>query len=183
MIINNPIKFIISVVVSELAGVVGAIFTTSSVTTWYATLNKPALNPPAWVFGPVWTTLYFLIGISLYLVWKRDWKIVNHFWENRDKPWNPISKRLWQGDWQKANVIAIFLVQYILNILWSLVFFGLHQPAWAFFVIVALWVSIIYLIINFYRISKTAAWLLAPYFLWVSFAAYLNLAIWALNLA
>ncbi len=178
---KNILKFIIAVVVSELAGTIGAIFTKPSIPTWYASLVKPALNPPSWVFGPVWTALYFLIGVSFYLVWARNWKVVHPILIRTKKAWNPWSERLWRGDLQKVNVISIFAVQYVLNVAWSFVFFGLHQPLIAFFVILALWFSILYTIVNFYRISKPAAYLLLPYILWVSFAVYLNYAIWALN--
>ncbi len=176
------LKFVAAILLSEMAGVIGAVFTAPSIEGWYATLNKPAINPPGWVFGPVWTTIYFLIGVSLYIVWSRNWKVVNHIWEKTGKAWNPISERLWVGDLQKVNAIGLFILQYILNVSWSLVFFGLHQPGLALFVIAVLWVSIIYVIANFYRISKLSAWLLAPYILWVSFAMYLNYAIWILNL-
>lgn len=175
-------KFVTAIIISELAGVIGSLFTVPAISGWYATLNKPELNPPAWIFGPVWITLYFLIGISLYLVWIHDWKVRYPLLTNSRKPWNPWSRRLWLGNLQKVNIIGVFTVQYILNIVWSLVFFGWHSPQMAFFVILALWVSIIYTAVNFYRVSKVAAWLLLPYILWVSFAAYLNYAIWYLNL-
>ena len=178
---KNFIKLVISVGVSELAGVIGAMFTTPAIPGWYATLQKPALNPPNWVFGPVWTTLYAMIGIALFLVWKNNWKVVNHVLEDTKKPWNKWSRRFWTGDLQKENVIAIFSLQYLLNILWSYLFFGIHAPGIAFFELLALWCTIVYLIINFYRISKVAACLLVPYILWVSFALYLNCAIWILN--
>ncbi|OGE88895.1 MAG: hypothetical protein A2722_04055 [Candidatus Doudnabacteria bacterium RIFCSPHIGHO2_01_FULL_50_11] len=180
MKLNNFFKLIITVVISELAGLIGAVFTTPSISTWYATLPKPALNPPAWVFAPVWTILFALIGIALFLVWKQDWKVVNPLWEKGRKAWNPWSERLWTGDLQRFNTIAVFAVQYLLNIFWSYVFFGLHRPGAAFFVIIALWTGILYTMINFYRISKLAAWLLVPYILWVSFAGYLNYSIWQL---
>ncbi len=183
---NNYLKLIISVVVSELAGVFGLIFTTPAVNpstgsgqAWYATLVKPELAPPNWIFAPVWTILFFILGVSLYVVWKNDFRVVNPVFTK--KAWNKLSERLWTGDLQKLNTIAIFSVQYILNILWSFVFFGLHSPGLAFFVLLALWFSIIYLIINFYRISKIAGYLLIPYILWVSFAGYLNYSIWQLN--
>ena len=182
MRLNNFFKFIIAVAVSEMAGVLGALFTTPSIQSgWYAGLIKPTLNPPSWVFGPGWTLLYFLVGVSLYLVWKNDFKVANSFFDPKGRPWNRWSERFWRGDWQKANAIAIFAVQYALNIVWSWVFFGLRQPGAAFFVILALWFSIIYLIINFHRISKPAAWLLLPYILWVTFATYLNYSLWLLN--
>ncbi len=174
-------KLLLSLLVCLSAGVAGSVFTVSAIAGWYAGLVKPSLSPPNWVFGPVWTTLYILMGVSLYLVWKRDWKIENEILSPKKKAWNRWSERFWVGDLQKQNVIAIFTVQLLLNAIWSFVFFGLHQPGWAFFVLVALWCSIVYVIVNFYRISKTSAWLLLPYLAWVSFAGYLNLAIWLLN--
>lgn len=174
-------KLAIAIIISELAGTIGSIFTVSEIRNWYITLQKPALNPPNWIFGPVWTTLFVLIGVSLYLVWKEDWKVKYPLLHSSKKTWNPWSKRLWSGDLQKQNIIAIFVLQYVLNILWSYIFFGLHLPNWAFFEILALWSAIVYMIVNFYRVSKPAAYLLIPYLLWVSFAAYLNFAIWMLN--
>lgn len=167
--------------VSEFAGIIGSIFTVSAIPNWYAALVKPALNPPSWVFGFVWTILYFLIGVSLFLVWKNNWETKNLILESRRKTWNAFSERLWTGDLQKTNAIIIFGIQYFLNILWSFIFFGLHLPGLAFFEILALWFAIIWTIVNFYRISKLAAYLLLPYVLWVSFAAYLNYVIWILN--
>lgn len=181
MKLNNFSKLVIAIAISELAGVAGYLFTIPAIPGWYAGLVKPAFIPPSWVFGPVWTILYFLIGVSLYLVWKNNWRVVNHLLEKTGKAWNPWSERLWRGDLKKVNVIAIFVLQYLFNIKWSFIFFGMHLPGLAFFVILALWVSILYTIVNFYRISKLAAYLLLPYILWVSFAVYLNYAIWMLN--
>jgi len=117
----------------------------------------------------------------LFLVWKNKWETTNRILESKQKWWNKWSERLWTGDLQKANVIAIFAVQYVLNILWSFVFFGLHLPGLAFFVILALWLAIFWTIIAFYRISKPAAYLLLPYIIWVGFAGYLNYLIWISN--
>lgn len=181
MKISGVVKFIVAIALAESAGAIGSLVTISNVTSWYAGLAKPAFNPPGWIFGPVWTTLYFLMGVALFLVWKNDWKVKNHILEKRRKAWNPYSERFWTGSWQKANVIAIFAVQLILNALWSLIFFGLKSPGFALFEIMALWVAILYTIINFYRISKAAAYLLIPYILWVSFAGYLNFSLWMLN--
>ncbi len=181
MKIKNFLKLITAIVVCELAGIIGSVFTISAISGWYATLQKPALNPPSWVFGPVWITLYALVGISLYLVWKNDWKVQNHILEGKRKAWNYLSERFWTGSWQKENIIAIFSIQILLNILWPFVFFGLKFPGLAFFEILALWFAILYTIINFYRISKVSAYLFLPYILWVSFAIYLNYAIWMLN--
>ena len=143
----------------QAAGTIGSFFTASSVDTWYADLAKPAFNPPSWVFGPVWITLYALMGISLYLIW-----------ESRSKP----------KDIRIAS--AVFYVQLALNACWSLIFFGLLEPGWAFAEILMLWISIVATIFAFYKIRPVAAYILAPYLAWVSFAAVLNYAIWQLNL-
>lgn len=156
MRINNFFKLVIAVVVSELAGVAGSFFTISEIPTWYSTLTKPALNPPAWVFGPVWVTLYALMGISLWLVWKSN-------------------------SGEKKRAIWLFVVQLALNAIWSPIFFGAHSIGNALAVIVLLWAAIVLTILIFKKISKPAAWLLVPYILWVSFAGYLNYAIWTLN--
>ena len=158
MKINNTFKLIIAIVVSELAGIIGSVFTTPSIAGWYAGIVKPALNPPAWVFGPVWTTLFALIGIAAFLVWKKGL-------DRRDV----------------KIALGIFLGQLVLNTLWSIIFFGLHNPGGAFIEIVFLWLGILATIIVFAKISKPAAWLLVPYILWVSFAGYLNYSIWQLN--
>lgn len=151
-------KLIISIAICEMAGSVGSVFTAPSIATWYATLIKPTLNPPAWVFGPVWTTLFALMGAAVFLVWRTGLS----------------SARV-------KIALAIFAVQLMLNTLWSIIFFGLHSPGGAFIEIVALWIAIVTTIIVFAKISRPAAWLLAPYLAWVSFAAYLNYAIWVLN--
>lgn len=158
MKINNFFKLIIAIVVSELAGVIGSIFTIPAIPNWYATLNKPTLNPPAWVFGPVWTTLYALMGIAAFLIWQKGWE-------------------------RKEVKLALgtFCLQLFLNASWSIVFFGLQSPGLALLNILALWLAIVWTIIVFYRISLPAAYLLLPYILWTSFAAYLNYAIWILN--
>lgn len=158
MKINNTFKLIIAIIISELAGIIGSVFTTPSIPGWYTTLVKPALNPPSWVFGPVWTTLFVLMGIAAFLVWKEG---------------------LGRKDVKIA--LGVFLGQLVLNTLWSIIFFGLHSPGGALMEIAFLWLAILTTIILFYRISKPAAWLLVPYILWVSFASYLNYTIWSLN--
>lgn len=151
----NYFKLIASIIICQLAGIIGSVFTVSSVSTWYLTLNKPFFNPPSWVFGPVWTLLYLLMGISLYIVWNN---------KNRTK-----------------KALNIFGIQLILNSLWSILFFGLQSPLFAFIEIIFLWFTILLSIIYFYRISKSAAYLLIPYIIWVSFAAILNFSIFSLN--
>ncbi len=158
MKINNTFKLIIAVGVSQLAGVIGSVFTAPSIVSWYTGLVKPAFNPPVWVFAPVWTTLFMLMGVAAFFIWKKE------FDHNGVK-----------------IALGIFLVQLVLNTLWSIIFFGFHSPGGALIEIVFLWFAILVTIISFYKISKPAAWLLVPYILWVSFASYLNYAIWLLN--
>lgn len=158
MKLSDVFKLVLAIVVAELAGIIGSVFTASSIPTWYATLAKPELAPPNWVFGPVWTTLFALMGIAAFLVWKKGW-------ERKEV----------------KVALSVFLGQLILNTLWSIIFFGLQSPASALIEIFILWLAILLTIIVFARISKPAAWLLAPYLLWVSFATYLNYAIWMLN--
>lgn len=158
MRLNNTFKLIIAIVISELAGVIGSIFTTPSITGWYAGIVKPTFNPPGWVFGPVWTTLFVFMGIAAFLVWKKGL-------ERRDV----------------KIALGVFVGQLVLNTLWSIIFFGLHSPGGALVEIVFLWLAILVTIVAFYKISKPAAWLLVPYIAWVSFAAYLNFTIWTLN--
>ena len=158
MNLRSSLKLISAIIISELAGIIGSLFTFSAIPTWYATLAKPALNPPSWIFGPVWTTLYALMGIAAFLVW---------------------NKGLDRKDVREA--LSVFGLQLVLNASWSIVFFGLHSPLWALVNIVALWLSIIWTMILFYKISKPTLYLLLPYILWVSFASYLNYSIWMLN--
>ena len=165
MRINNFFKLVIAVGVSELAGIVGSVFTVSAIPNWYAGLTKPALNPPSWVFGPVWTALYALIGISLWLVWKQHTNILE----------NVGMLRIWR------LAISLFFIQLFLNAIWSIIFFGLHNPGWALVDIVALLFAIVWTMVVFSEISKPAAYLLVPYLFWVSFASYLNYSIWMLN--
>lgn len=156
---KNFLKLVASIAICEGAGILGTFFTTPAIPGWYAGLAKPDLAPPNWVFGPVWTTLFFLMGVALYLVWT-----------------HPTARA---EDRNKA--LMLFGGQLLLNVLWSGVFFGLESPGWALLEIFVLWWSILVTIMAFRRVSRTAAWLLVPYILWVSFAAYLNYSIWALN--
>ncbi|WP_458204865.1 TspO/MBR family protein [Haladaptatus sp. NG-SE-30] len=142
-----------SIVVCELAGIVPSILTASDVATWYPTLSKPAFTPPSWVFGPVWTTLYLLMGVALFLVWRRGSRVA----------------------------LAIFAVQLALNAAWTLVFFGMRWPAGGLVVILALLVAIVATMVAFARVDRRATLLLVPYLLWVSFATLLNYELWRLN--
>ena len=152
-------KLFLSLLLCQSAGFIGALFTTPNIPVWYNSLVKPGFTPPGTVFGPVWTALYLLMGIAFYLVWIKGLN------DNR----------------VKAAAI-VFLVQLFLNILWSIVFFGLRSPLGGVVVIVLLWFAILLTIYRFYYVSIPAAFLLAPYLLWVSFAAVLNFSIAALNM-
>ncbi|MFA6194248.1 MAG: TspO/MBR family protein [Patescibacteria group bacterium] len=156
---NNLIKLIAAILIAESAGIIGSLFTRPSTPNWYATLARPSFNPPSWIFAPVWTALFLLMGIAAFLVWKRGWE-----------------KR------EVKIALGIFGGQLILNILWSALFFGLHSPLAAFVEIIILWLAILWTILAFRKISKTAAWLLVPYILWVSFAAVLNFLLMLLNI-
>lgn len=124
---------------------------------WYAALHKPAWNPPNWIFGPVWTALYTMMGVAAWLVWRR-------------------------GGWgAQAMPLALFLVQLVLNAAWSWLFFGLHRPGLAFAEIVLLWLAILATALAFRPVSAAAFWLLVPYLAWVTFAAVLNFTLWRLN--
>lgn len=151
-------KFIVSVIGCELVGLLGTPFTISAIPTWYATLNKPFFSPPNWIFGPVWTILYFLMGVAFYLIWKRGWQ----------------KKKIKTAGYY-------FLAQLALNFIWSPIFFGLRNPLLGLVVIVAMWVSIVMTMKKLYPLSRTAFYLLLPYLMWVSFATLLNAAIVALN--
>jgi translocator protein len=151
------LKYLASVLICLGVGFAGSYFTISEIPTWYASLNKPFFSPPNWVFGPVWTTLYIMMGISIALVVEKAPKI------------------------KRNDFLGIFAFQLILNFLWSVVFFGIHQPLPAFIIIIALWINILVLILLFRKYSLAASLLLVPYLLWVSFASFLNLAVVYLN--
>lgn len=151
-------NLILAILICQGAGLIGSIFTISAIPSWYAGLEKPSFSPPNWLFAPVWFLLYTLMGIAAYLIWDRG-----------------VGKK------EVKTALTLFAVQLVLNSLWSVIFFGLRLPQYAFLEIVALWVFILLTILSFYKISKTAGLLLLPYILWVSFAAILNLFIVRLN--
>lgn len=152
----NLLKLIISIVLPLAIGGLGSVFTVSAIPTWYAALNKPFFSPLNYVFAPVWTTLYILMGISLYFLWTAKKK-------------------------GKDKAIKLFLIQLVLNFSWSIIFFGWHNPQLALLEIIALWIFIMLTILQSYSISKISAYLLYPYIVWVSFASVLNLFIAMLN--
>jgi len=148
------IGLIIWILLSMFAGLIGSRFMPGE---WYATLDKPTWNPPSYVFAPVWTTLYILMGVAAWLVWRKV------------------------GFTGAPVPLTIFIIQLALNALWSYLFFGIHQPGLAFLDIVVLWMLILVTIIGFWRVSALAGSLLLPYLLWVGFASVLNLQLWRLN--
>ena len=146
-------RLLLSIAISQSAGLIGTLFTFSAIPTWYAYLNKPSFAPPNWVFGPVWTTLYTLIGISFFLIW-----------QNKKRP-----------------STKLFFFHLFLNAIWSPIFFGLKNLGLAFVVILVMDITLIMVIKYFYKFSKLASYLLVPYLLWISFASLLNFSIWQLN--
>jgi len=139
------------------AGALGALVTRPAVEGWYPFLRKPVWTPPSWLFGPVWTVLYFLTGFAAWRVWRRSESV------------------------GRSAALTWFAGQLLLNTLWSFLFFGLRAPGWAFEEVVVLWVAITVTTRCFYRLDRLAGWGMTPYLAWVSFASLLNLAIWRLN--
>jgi len=149
---------LVCIILCLAAGGLGSLFTTPAIPTWYETLQKPSFNPPNWLFAPVWTALFILMGISLFLIWQKHRK------ESKNK-----------------SALILFFIQLVLNALWSILFFGLKIPLLAFIEILILWITILVTIFLFYQKSKLASFLLIPYILWVSFASFLNGTIMILN--
>ena len=155
---DDIIKLVISILIPLIAGFIGSIATFDGITNFFNVLNKPAWTPPSWAFAPIWTTLFILMGIALFLVWRKGF-------ERRDV----------------KIAMAVFGIQIILNILWSVIFFGLRSITGGLIEIIILWVAILVNIIVFYRISKVAGLLLVPYIIWVTIASYLTYTVFLLN--
>ena len=151
-------KALICILVVELLGGLGGFLTSQSVKDWYVHLEKPPGTPPNWLFGPVWISLYAMIGLSFAILWQKGFD-------------NTPARR----------ARTLFIIQMALNVIWSPVFFGLHQPFIGLIIILGLWVATLLTILAFSKLSKTATFLLIPYLLWVSYASYLNAGIWYLN--
>ncbi|MFW6123676.1 MAG: TspO/MBR family protein [Acidobacteriota bacterium] len=156
--LKNTLFFLFFVLIAQFAGIVGSFFTSSSIDTWYQEISRPPFTPPDRLFAPVWISLYLLMGISAYLVWRKR-----------------AEKK------GAKTALVIFFIQLILNSTWSVLFFGMHLILLAFIEILLLWMAILFMIVKFYPISKTAALIQIPYILWVSFAAVLNFSFAALN--
>ncbi|WJI10421.1 tryptophan-rich sensory protein [Methanobacterium sp. CWC-01] len=153
--VNEIPKLMVSLIIVFIVVAIGSVATSPQIPVWYATLARPAWAPPNWLFPVVWTILYILIGISLFLVWRKSL--------------------------ESKQALVVFAVQLGLNLLWSLVFFGLHSIVGGLVIILMLWMAILANIIVFYRISRWAGLILLPYLVWVSIASYLNYSIYLLN--
>jgi translocator protein len=153
---NRLVKLISCVLLCQMAGIIGSVFTMQSIPSWYSTLSKPWFTPPNWVFGPVWITLFTLMGISLYWVSQGGLKNVK-------------------------TPLMVFGSQLVVNTLWNYLFFGLRNPLYGLIGIISLWILIAATIALFYRISKKAGLILLPYIIWVSIATLLNYYVWILN--
>jgi benzodiazapine receptor len=151
-------RLLISILICQLAGLIGSIPNVNAIPGWYSTLLRPSFAPPNWIFAPVWITLYTMMGLALFLIWKAGW-----------------------GNSLARTAIILFAVQLILNACWTYIFFGWKELLFAFIEIVILWVIILLTIRAFFRISPIAGLLLIPYLFWVTFAAILNYAFWRLN--
>jgi tryptophan-rich sensory protein len=154
----HALRLLVAIGVPLAVGVLSGVATAQGVESWYPTLVKPAFNPPAWVFAPVWTILYLMMGVAAYLVWQRGLSTAG-----------------------VRTALVLFALQLVLNGLWSVLFFGMHSPGLALVEIVVLWVAIAATVLHFWRVTPIAGGLLLPYLAWVSFAAVLNGAIWWLN--
>ena len=154
---NKILKLIISLALPLLVGFTASLYTRPEIEGWYRLLNRPEWNPPNWLFAPVWTSLYILMGVACYLIWIKA----------------PSA--------QRRAALLLYFAQLALNFTWSFLFFRMHQPGLAFVEIILLWLCILLTIFAFARLSRLAAWLLVPYISWVSFAAILNYTIWQMN--
>lgn len=156
-VVHSTITIITAIVLCESVGIAGGKISSEAISEWYRTLKKPSINPPSWIFGPVWTLLYAMMGWSVAIIWK-----------------NKVGR-------ERISAHLAFGVQLCLNFLWTVLFFGMRNPFAAFVNIVFLLLSIVVTMITFWRVSKKASLLLVPYLLWVSFASVLNWFLWRLN--
>ena len=158
IVFSNNWKLFICIVLCQSVGLIAGYLTNTENNVWFDTINKPSWNPPGYLFGPVWTVLYLLMGFSLWIIWKSD-----------------------APEFKKLEAELFFAAQLFLNFWWTIIFFMFKSPLWAFVEIIVMIVLILVTIFKFAKISKTAAWLLVPYISWVCFAAILNFNLWILN--
>lgn len=154
---KSALALLTSFVVCFTVAGLGGWLTAGGLREWYPSLVKPSWNPPNWIFGPVWSTLYAMMAVAAWLVWRR-----------RDRSGSNLA-------------LGLFAVQLVLNFAWSGIFFGMRQPGWAFAEILVMWIAIVATIASFWPIDRRAAALMVPYLAWVSFASFLNFTIWRLN--
>ncbi len=154
---SQLLKLMASLTLPLGIGAIAGLFTADAIPDWYATLNRPSFNPPNWLFGPVWTALYLIMGFSLFLIWKQ----------------NPNKER--------NRAMLVFLIQLALNFCWSFIFFYFHLIGFALIEIVLLWTSIVFMLVLFYKIKPVAAYINIPYLVWVTFATVLNASYFFLN--
>lgn len=159
MNIRSLLMLIAFIALCQATGLLGVMSGETGNSAWYQALNKPPFNPPPWVFAPAWITLYTVMAIAAWRVWRTD-------------------KATAPG---RRNALGLFALQLVLNGAWTPVFFGAHEPGWALLVICALLVTLLVTTRSFARIDRAAAWLMAPYIAWVAFATLLNASIWVLN--
>lgn len=152
------IIFLFYILLPQTAGLIGSMFTRNSINNWYQFLIKPALNPPNWIFAPVWTLLYIFMGVAAYLIWLKGWQ----------------NKKV-------RIALIIFFLQLVLNSIWSIIFFGMQNILFALIELMILWTLILIITIMFFRIEKKAGYLMLPYLIWTSFAMYLNYMLLILN--
>ncbi len=155
---NDIIKLVVSILASFAAAGIGSLFTFKAIPNWYAGLKKPPYTPPNWVFGPVWTTLYILMGISVFLVWRNGLAVHG-----------------------ALIAFTLFWIQLAFNALWSVIFFGMKSKGGGVVIIIVLWLFILATLITSFRVSGWAGALLVPYIVWVTIASYLNIGVWLLN--
>ena len=158
MSVKNIFLLVFSILIAQLAGAIGSIFTSASIQNWYVFLEKPFFAPPNWLFAPAWIALYTLMGIAAFLIWQKKENLVS-----------------------RNCALKLYGIHLLLNALWSIIFFGLRNPGLAFIEIVILWIFILAITLKFFKIRKAAGFLFIPYLLWVSFASALNYFVWLLN--
>ncbi len=178
---RNIFKLIVSILVCQAAGAIGGLATASSVGGWYQALAKPSWTPSGEVIGTVWTILYLLMGFALYLVWEKEEEAEESVQGKIGTAWERLLQKISFDPWRKRGAISIFAAQLVLNVFWSVIFFGLKSPGLAFFELLVLWAAIAWTVASFWRVSKPAAYLLLPYIAWVTFAGYLNFVLWQMN--
>jgi tryptophan-rich sensory protein len=156
--LRNLFALLVALAIPLLVGGIGGFATARAIPTWYQGLEKPAWNPPDWVFGPVWTILYLLMGVAAWLIWRMGWEVP-----------------------RVRIALGVFGLQLLLNLLWSLIFFGWQRPGLALLEITLLWFLVGITTLRFFSLEPRAGFLLVPYWLWTTFAAVLNASIWWLN--